>query len=73
MTDETKPEEGRCVACDIGWYVLVALGALGVAFMAWDVFTNGQATEIASRLFSRVSPKLAVVQPIRGGDEQDAG
>ena len=70
MTDEAKPEpdEGRCVPCDIAWYVLVALGALGVAFMAWDVFTNGQATELVTGLFRKVSPKLAVVKPIRSDD-----
>lgn len=74
MTD--KPEdEGpeRCVACDIAFNVLMVLGVAFVAFMAWDTLSQGRATEIVTGAFRRMGPKLAVVQPIRGQDEPDAG
>ena len=73
MADETTDD--KCLACEIVWYALIGLGVAAVAFMAADIFTQGQATEWAAGLFSKVKP-LASVTPIREGDgdgERGAG
>ncbi len=73
MADETPPQDDKCVPCDIAWTALIVFGVLTIAFIAADVFTQGKATEVVASAFSKMRPKLAVVQPIRSGDEQDAG
>ena len=72
MADETPAPDDKCVACDIAWYALVGLGVAVIAFITWDVLTQGQASELAGRVFAGFKPKLAVVKPIRSQDESDA-
>lgn len=69
MTDKPEQDSERCVPCEIAWYSLVGLGVALIAFIAWDVLTQGQATEVAGKLFAGFKPKLAVVRPIRGQDD----
>ena len=74
MADETSTDQpAKCLACEIAWYTLISLGVAAIAFMAWDVLSQGQATETVTKLFARAAPKLAAVQPIRGNDDADAG
>ena len=73
MADETPAAaDEKCVACEIGWNILLVLGVAAIAFIAADVFTQGKATEwIAGRLGQT---KLASVIPMRGAEDgQDAG
>lgn len=76
MTDEAKPPgEDKCVACDIGFAVLMAAGVAFIAFMAWDVLSGGKATEQLTGLFRKVAPQLATVHPLRENrdDAADSG
>lgn len=70
---ETPAAPDKCVACDIGFNILMALGVAFIAFMAWDVISGGKATEYATGLFRKVAPQLATVTPLRNADESDAG
>ena len=70
MADEK--DEDRCVPCDIIWNLGMALGVAVIAFIAWDVFSGGDATRLASRLFGKVSPKLAAVVSITEDEPGDA-
>jgi hypothetical protein len=70
MADEK--DEDRCVPCDIIWNLGMAIGVACIAFIAWDVFSGGDATRFAARLFGKVSPKLAAVVNITEESPGDA-
>jgi len=72
MADTKTGDDERCVACDWAFNGLMFAGVLAVAFLAWDTFSGGGATEWASRLIDRMRPTLASVTPIRQ-DDSDAG
>lgn len=70
MTDKTDSDE-KCVPCEIAWNILLVLGVAAIAFMAADIFTQGQATKWVVARFE--SGPLASVLPIRGNvDDADA-
>jgi len=54
--DQDAPASGECRICDAVWATVAILGALAVAFMAFDVFSNGKLTEFIG---ARVQPRLA--------------
>lgn len=74
---ETPEADASTRAYDIMWNVLMAGAALFVGFLAWDYFSDGEATRIVGRVFSQVRPSLAAVVPIRegadGATDADAG
>ena len=68
MTDD-KPEDGKCLACEIAFWGLVGAGALLVGVIAFDTFSGGKASEWLEQTFRKVTPSLASVSPIR--DQSD--
>jgi hypothetical protein len=65
-TDAAKDE--TCVACDIAWNFLMAAGAGLIALIAWDVLSQGKASEYLSALLDKFRPKMGSLTLLRSDD-----
>jgi hypothetical protein len=70
MADEKKTDE-RCVPCEWGFNILMALGVVAVAFLAWDAMSDGAATRWLEGLIGKVGPQLTLIRG--GGGDEDEG
>ena len=68
--DEDRDEPGT-VALDWAFRGFMVLGVAAVAFLAWDAFSGGQATEQALRLVAKF--RAGTVTKLERGTDADPG
>lgn len=73
MAEENTSDDGRCLPCDIVFYLLCGLGGLAIGVIAFDAMSGGQASAWIDRVFAKAGPVLASVSPIREQGNDAAG